>query len=334
MEYIVISNLMISFSFLLLTCIFVYKRGSIFHLVIISLISNLIGLLTSYLFSKRWVKIRLALDINFYKKILKEAYPLGIAFLMISIYWRIDVVMLSLMKGEEAVGLYNISYKFMEMGTILSAMIMASIFPILSENFKKDREYFVEIYQKSLKYMLIIGISLTIFFLTLADKIILYVAGNEYERSIISLQLLGLIFLVYYPGALIGYMFISIGKQWTNTIFNTLAVILNVVLNLLLIPKYSFYGSSFATFITEAVQVIFALLVLGFIFGFSPNLRVILSPILGGGLSLMVLLLPAQTNSFLKLILGFVIFFGFLFLRRDLSKEDIYLLLNKAIIKG
>lgn len=332
MEYVVISNVLISLSFLILTALFVCRGGTLGHLIIVSLASNLIGLLTAYLFSKKFVKIKLSLNFNFWKKIIKESIPLGIAFFMISIYWRIDVVMLSLMKGNQAVGLYNISFKFIEIGTILSGMIMASIFPILSDKFKSDPQWLKTIYQKSLKYMLIIGIFLALFFVILADKIILYVSGEEFKESILSMQFLGLIYPVYYPGALIGYMFIVIGKQWVNTIFNTLAVLFNITLNLVLIPKYSFYGSSFATVVTEVVQVIAALLVLSLVFKYTPSLKSIMRPFFAGALSLLVLLLPPQIDSFVKITMATTIFLGCLFLMKELSKEDIYLLLNKRII--
>lgn len=332
MEYVVISNVLISLSFLILTTLFVYKRGTLGHLVIVSLASNLTGLLTAYLFSKKFVKIKLSLNFAFCKKIIKEAIPLGIAFFMISIYWRIDVIMLSLMKGNQAVGLYNISFKFIEMGTILSGMIMASIFPILSDKFKSDPQWLKTIYQRSLKYMLIMGIFLALFFVILADKIILYVSGEEFKGSILSMQFLGLIYPVYYPGALIGYMFIAIGKQWANTVFNTLAVLFNITLNLILIPKYSFYGSSFATVVTEVVQVIAALLVLSLVFKYTPSFKSIVRPLFAGVLSLLVLLLPPQIDSLIKVTIATAIFLGCLFLMKELSREDIYLLLNKKIV--
>ncbi|MDI6786127.1 MAG: flippase [bacterium] len=334
LEYVVISNVLISLSFLILAALFVYKRGTLVHLVAISLISNLGGLLVAYLFSKKFVKIKLSLNYAFWKKIIKESIPLGIAFFMISIYWRIDVIMLSLMKGDQAVGLYNISFKFIEIGTILSGMIMASIFPILSDRFKSDPIWLKSIYQRSLKYMLIIGISLALFFVILADKIILYISGEEFRSSILSMQFLGLIYPVYYPGALIGYMFITIGKQWVNTIFNTLAVLFNIGLNLLLIPKYSFYGSSFATVLTEIVQVVAALVVLSLVFKYSPSFKSMVRPLFAGALSLLVLLLPTQVDSFIKVLVAFGIFIGSLFLMKELSKEDVYLLLNKSIAKA
>ncbi|MFH1449880.1 MAG: flippase [bacterium] len=332
MEYVAVSNLLISLSFLILACLFVYKRGTLLDLIVVSLVSNLIGLLTAYFFSKKFVKIKFSIDYRLWKKMIKEAIPLGIAFLMISLYWRIDVVMLSLMKGDQAVGFYNVSYKFIEMGTLLSGMIMVSVFPVLSERFKLDPAQLKIIYQRSLKYLLMMGIFLALFFVILADKIILYVSGEEFKSSILSMQILGLIYPVYYIGALIGYMLIAIGKQWINTIFNTLAVLFNIVLNLILIPGYSFYGSSLATVITEVVQVTAALIVLSS-FKYTPSFKSITRSLFAGALSLLVLILPAEVNSIIKVILALIIFLSTLFLMKELSKEDLSLLLNKPVIQ-
>ena len=73
----------------------------------------------------KFTKPKIEVDWEFWKKIIKEAWPMGEMAICIMIYFRIDTVMLSLMKGDVAVGLYNAAYRLSESSTVIPAIFMS-----------------------------------------------------------------------------------------------------------------------------------------------------------------------------------------------------------------
>jgi len=110
--------------------------------------------------------------------------------------------------------------------------------------------------------MLIIGIPIGIGTTLLADSIILLIFGAEYTQSIIALQILiwGVIFA--FIAVPFENLFYSANKQSIVTLEVVIGVILNVIMNILLIPKYSLVGASIATTITWIFEFFFVFLLI------------------------------------------------------------------------
>lgn len=85
--------------------------------------------------SIKFVKPKLSVDLKFWRWLLKEAIPFGLGGIFISIYFNIDSVMLSAMKGNIYVGWYNAPYKLILILLSVPAIYTASILPTISKNF-------------------------------------------------------------------------------------------------------------------------------------------------------------------------------------------------------
>ena len=66
------------------------------------------------------------------KKIVKSSFPIGIAALLATLYFKVDTIMLSVMKSATDVGIYSFSYNIFENIIVLWAFYMASVYPLLS----------------------------------------------------------------------------------------------------------------------------------------------------------------------------------------------------------
>lgn len=194
---------------------------------------------------------KISFDLNFWEPTLKEALPFGVTNIFGSIYYWIDSVMLSIMVGTEVLGWYNAAYRLMFVFLAIYTVYIASIFPVMSKFYKTSDKYLKFSYERSYKYLLIISLPLAVGITLLADKIILLIYGEGFIPAIIALQILiwtiPLLFINSLSGSILG----AVNRQIALTKITFIGAILNIILNLILIPQFSFIGSSIATVFTE-----------------------------------------------------------------------------------
>ena len=200
---------------------------------------------------KKFVRPKLTFDFSLSKQLIKSAIPFALSSIFLTIYFQVDTVMLSVMKGDAVVGWYNAAYQLVLGIMFIPGAFVGSLYPIMSKYFNSSNDSLRIAYEKSFKYLLILALPLGIGTTLLADKIILLLYGNVFIHSIIALQILiwagSLIFLT----SLAGHALVSIDKQAIDAKNMGIGALLNIILNLLLIPTYSYIGAGIATVITE-----------------------------------------------------------------------------------
>lgn len=190
------------------------------------------------------------------KQMLNDSLPLIFASAFFAIYARIDQVMIKNMLNSESVGLYDAAVKLSEIWYFIPNIIITSIFPAIV-NIKKVSE---ELYYKRLKkvFFIVTAISfLTAFFTFLFSKnIILIVFGSGFIGAVTVVN----IYVWSNIGAILNFISQQIliienqGQKISLIVFG--GMITNILLNLLLIPKYGISGAAFATLISYFVPFI------------------------------------------------------------------------------
>ena len=262
-----------------------------------------------------------------------EALPFGLTSLSGMIYTYTDSIMLSSLQGNEVVGWYNASYRFVLMLLFIPNVINVVIFPVMSRFFISSPSFMKLLYGKYLKFMLILCIPMGIGTTLIADKIILFVFGEAFTKSIISLQILIWTIVLTFAGAAFVKLLESTNRQRIITKISLICVVVNVLLNLLLIPKFSYVGSSVATVVTELVLV-GSIIVFTYRLSYGIPLPIIkdyLIRILFSSLIMSVFILYFQTFHLITLILsaGFL-YFIVLYLVHGIDREDM-MLMRQAI---
>jgi O-antigen/teichoic acid export membrane protein len=172
------------------------------------------------------------------------------------IYYHIDMVMLGKIKGEEVAGWYGVSYHlFFALATIPGAFLSA-MFPVLSRLFKESGELLKKAFQKSFKVLVGAGIPASVGSFLLAEKIILFLFGPQYEHSIATLRILSFLIVFSYLNGLAGYFLISTNRQALTAKIMAATAGINIFLNIILIPRYSYIGAAYATVVSEILFLI------------------------------------------------------------------------------
>lgn len=225
----------------------VWYRPSIEFFIVAYLASSFIGLIGFVLFTRRFIIMDFRPNFNLMRRLVGESMPLLFSGYLTLLYYRIDVFMLSKMKGFLDVGYYSVATRLTETLGVVATALMVSLFPILSRTFKEDREHFEEMILKAFKTLLLVGLPIAIGGNFAAHNLIVLLFGAEYSASTLTLQILLWCTFFYFFGSLLANVLTACGKQAVDAWISFSQVFFNIGLNLVLIPAYSYNGAAVAT---------------------------------------------------------------------------------------
>ena len=246
----------------LLIILFISFKLNFYYIVASVLISNFLGFIVSLSILRNFVKLKPLFSKTVAKKLLLFSLPIGISLFFSSIYFKLDTLMLSVMKNSEQVGIYNIAYKVLENVLLLWGFYMATAYPMFARfSSKKYKSEYRSIMKISLLVLCISSIVIIIIGYFLAPFIVYVLSGKIYSGSILSLRILLLSIPFFFLNNLI--YFLNIIKKRLNVILLglMLSVIFNFFINLLFIPKLGYVGTSYTTLITEFFLLLFYIVV-------------------------------------------------------------------------
>ncbi|OGY08101.1 MAG: hypothetical protein A2782_03750 [Candidatus Blackburnbacteria bacterium RIFCSPHIGHO2_01_FULL_43_15b] len=243
-----IMEVLLSFAFLLLSLAFLVKNFNVSYVMLSWVIATGLSAFLGFWFAQGYLK-RFSFDWRVSKKIIKEALPSGTLLIVFSIYNRIDILILQHYWGTANVGIYGLSYKIYETLTTVAAFIVSAAYPLLSS--QKAFENIRYIYQKTFDILLISCLALFLITFILAPSVEL-LWGASSLPSVVPLRILSIALIFSFFNHLTGYSLIALGKQKTSLVIGVFALILNLILNLLLVPLYSYQAASVMTVVTEA----------------------------------------------------------------------------------
>lgn len=290
---------------LILWIIFVLQ-GTLTQIILVLVFSELVKTLINYSFSRKFVRPRFSIDFGLWSFLVKAALPLALSSVIWVIYHQIDIVMLSVMQGDAPVGIYSAAYRLCNPFLIISTALMMSLFPVMSEAFKTSKEKLIKSYALGVRYLIIIMLPIAMGITLMSDKIVLLIYGAEFAGSITALQILIWAILLGGINLILLNLLVSIDRQKLNTLSVGICAIVNVVLNLILIPILSYNGAAIATVVTNVV-----LFVASFYF-VSKHLQ-----------------LPPVRNTLIKLIISGILMGVFVYCFMDIT---LLLLVPVAVI--
>ena len=191
-------------------------------------------------------------DLAITKVAIRYAIPFALSGIFVKVYSYIDTVLLQHMKGDLMVGWYSVPYKITYAFQFLPMALSAAIYPALSAAWKQDAKKMRTIFDRALLYGIFIVLPLVFGIAALAPEIIRTIYGAQFFQSIPILQvsIFGLVFIfLYFP---VGALLNATDRQMVNTVCMGITMVLNIVLNLLLIPHLGGVGAAIAAVFTNA----------------------------------------------------------------------------------
>jgi len=207
-----------------------------------------------YVYKRQGLKIRdWKFDNDLAKKILKNSWPLILAQAAGYIYLKVDQVIIGLMLGNYEVGLYAVAVKVTEIWYFIPSIICSSLFPAIINAKLTD----VKVYKKRLSnlyvLMFILSLIIAITITFLAKPIMTILFGNSYLESVAILKIYIWSSVGLFLTVAVNQYLISENSVKTIFWFNFLSMIINIGLNIWLIPLIGLLGAAWATLISYFV---------------------------------------------------------------------------------
>ena len=282
-----------------------------------------------YSFSVVRYELKIKIKVIFNKPIIKEiltiSWPFAVYAILQRLYTYLDTVLLSILAGDIAVGLYQVAFKLIFALQFLPMAFTASLYPAFSAYWHSNRNQLVVSFERGMNYLIIISLPIIIGAIVLADKIVLlFKTGYSDAAWPLRISIISLFFIfINFP---IGSLLNACDEQRKNTRNMAIVTVLSVIMNIILIPRWQAVGASLTVLVTNCLMFILGLSVVGKIITYRAyrNMlifgKALLASLIMGAI---VFISQIYLNIFIAVILGGLVYFSILFWLGGFCRADI-----------
>jgi O-antigen/teichoic acid export membrane protein len=187
---------------------------------------------------------------------MKEVAPLALGAALDTVYFRIDIVMLSLLDTYRAVATYSVGYKFSD---LLGALPLAVVTPALTmmvAAWPDDPGALRRTFRHALIILTVAAVGASVGFVIYAEPLVSLLYTDRYAGAADAARLLVVGQALHFFTLLAFSTLVAVGRNRLYPVAMLVGVVLNVALNVVLIPEYSYLGSGWATVVTEVIVLI------------------------------------------------------------------------------
>src|SRR3989344_6573985 len=305
--------------------------GQVRHLIMALLTASVFNFCVAALLLKTKLKFRLKPRWNNQVVIhlLKIIPAFALAGVFVKIYNAADSVLLSFLAGDVAVGFFAVPAKVIfAFQQIIPNAFAAVIFPAFSFYFANSLVKLTETFHKAIRYLVILSFPLTAGLVVLANDVVTtlwpsYVA--VIPTFIIMALAIPFIFLAFPTG----YLLNACDQQRKNTLNRGIITTLAVVLNLILIPQFTYFGAGITFLITNVLLLLLDTAWIGRVIKLQPRLLLSMlgKSLVATGLMIVVLVsLKASVHFLLLIPAGVMVYFATLYLIKGFVLDELKLL--------
>ncbi len=226
-------------------------------------------------------RFKIRFDLKFFFVFLRKSYPYALLILLMALYNRIDSVMLERLldgtTGHEQAGIYAQAFRLLDAVSMFGALVAGLLLPIFSKMIK-EREPIGDVVKLSFTLLMIpaIVIAVSSVYYDVEIMSLLYTSNTAFSADILGILMIGFVGIA--STYIFGTLLTANGSMKQLNIMAFFGVLLNVGLNLILIPRMQAYGSAYASLTTQlftgAAQLILALVIFKLKPQFSYVLRI------------------------------------------------------------
>ncbi len=242
-----------------------YVKASVMWVSFSYVLGGLVTFLVNVrLFRKLGVVVRWSIDWHLIKHLFLQSLPLGLMFIFSQINFKADSIALSVLKvpvkyglnNTETVAVYGLPYKVFEVTLVVPTFFMNAAYPVLVKHMHEGRKKLKSTLTKVLGFLFAGSIVAGVLGVAFAPFVIDVLGGAEFLQSVVVLRILLSGLVIFYLTQPISWLVVTLGKQVYLPWIYLVSAVFDVSANIIFIPKYSFYGSSVITIISEALVLI------------------------------------------------------------------------------
>jgi O-antigen/teichoic acid export membrane protein len=187
------------------------------------------------------------------REILRIGIPIGVAGLLVTAYAKIDQILVFTINGDHAAGLYGAAYRFLDQGQFLPTSVMTTLFPLMARAYSTNRQRLEQLIQAAFEVLMVGSLPVLAFMIAAGAQVMSAIFGAEFAPAGTTLAILMGAFVVISLGYIAGGLVIVLEAQRRFMRYAVVGLIVNVGLNLALLPHFNFVAAAWATLATDVV---------------------------------------------------------------------------------
>jgi O-antigen/teichoic acid export membrane protein len=254
--------------------------------------------------------------------LLKQSIPLAFAASFVVIYQQLDSVLLGDLKGNDQVGWYRASAKFLLFFTVLRESFLVAIYPVFASVAERDRGRLGGLVTRAVRYQLVVALYFIVCFVflpRLAPKLL----GQEFVNTARVLPIMAWILVPQTISITMGRVLVATGNQKRVMVATGLTLLVNICLNLALIPRFGYMGAAAAGATSEVAIALVNVYYVQRYVTHTHVLRAIARPIAAAALVGVTLHLMPWLHLYQALPLAGLLYVAGLFALRTFSAEEL-----------
>lgn len=311
--------------------IFLFQGFSFIFLIIATLLGFpvKIGLELWTIRKHKLSNFKFHVEPHLWPKLIRAGLPFGVISLALAVSFSIDTVMLSMFASDQVIGWYSVGYRLISNLMIFTGGFAEAIVPTLSRAYVNLPGSVDQWYFRSVKYMIILSLPLSIGGMILAFPLTRFLYGDPFLPSAIGLQIMIWDVPLLMFNSFCGNITTVVMEERAAARIYTINAIANVVLNLYAIPRYGLIGAALVSVITDFIGMGQFYFLLNRKLNL-PNLSTTLvRVILASGIMGVLVYFLQQWNLLLLIVLG-VVLYGILILAFRLVDEQEFALITSV----
>ncbi|MDQ5938424.1 MAG: Polysacc synt protein [Patescibacteria group bacterium] len=310
---------------------------SILYFILVVLAASFFNFLYSFILLHKKYNLKLTwyFDKQLIKNILLIAWPFALSALFAKVYAYVDGLILENIHGAASLGIYSVAYKVTFAFQFIPLAFVAALYPAFAHYWQNDKTQLEKTLFKSINYLAYIALPIAMGIGTLAPFIIKSLYTSNYSGSAAPLQILIASLPFLFINFALSYFLNATDRQRTNTLNLALVMILNIVLNIVLIPQWQAQGAAAASTISTVALFCLNLAAVYRVTAIKlgnwwPIAKATAAALL---MATVVWYSSDFLNIWLDIILGFAVYFILLFIFKNIGRAD-YLYLKASLKKS
>ncbi|MCZ7542227.1 MAG: flippase [Anaerolineae bacterium] len=277
-----------------------------------------------YLCVRHFFRPRVEPDAGLRGFMLREGGPLMVNHLLATIFFRVDVILLEVIRGNTSVGWYSTAYKWLDALNVIPAFLTLGIFPAMSRQAKEDPPGLQRSYHLTVKLLVMAALPVAMATTFISEVLIGILGGSAYlPDGAVALRLMIWSIPIGWINSVTNYVLIALDQQRPLTRAFVVGVGFNLAANMAFMPTYGYRAAAVITILSELALLGAFYWLLRRALAPVPWLALLWRPVTATALMgvVMAALWPAQ--AFLALLVGAVAYGGALALLRPFSPAEV-----------
>ena len=278
------------------------------------------------------IGVRFVWNAQVFKIFIVTALPFALAGIIGRLYSYSDSLLMSKLLSAKELGWWSVPYKITFAFQFIPLALSASVYPVFSSLFLSNKGGIGPLFEKSWRYLFAVVFPVALGLIAVADPVVKMVFGPQFAPSIAPLRILLISLIFGFLSFITGALLNAVNKQKIQTGLMGLVLVINIILNLILIPRLGITGAAIAALASNTVLCLAGLYFANRQVGINlKNILKYINQTLWPALAMgaVVFYLSTKINYLPTILIGGVIYFILICCTGVINKQNVLTIINK-----